>query len=51
LRAAHRRTRGQGEADYIKAVVSLASGWPAEQVAAVLLSDFNTVSNHFRRYR
>ena len=51
LRAAHRRTRDQREADRIKAVVSLASGWPAEQIAAVLLIDPNTVRNHFRRYR
>ena len=37
LRAAHRRTRDQREADRIKAVVSLAGGWPAAQVAEVLL--------------
>ncbi|WP_295430682.1 helix-turn-helix domain-containing protein [uncultured Thiodictyon sp.] len=51
LRAAHRRTRDQREADSIKAVVSLAGGWPAEQVAEVLLIDSNTVRNHFRRYQ
>ena len=51
LRAEHRRTRDQREADRIKAVVSLASGWTAEQVAAVLLIDPNTVRNYFRRYR
>lgn len=51
LRAAHRRTRDQREADRIKAVVSLASGWSAEQVAEVLLVDSNTVRNHFRRYQ
>jgi transposase len=51
LRAEHRRTRDQREADRIKAVVSLASGWAAEQVAAVLLIDPNTVRNSFRRYR
>jgi len=51
LRAAHRRTRDQREADRIKAVVSLANGWTAEQVAAVLLVDPNTVRNQFRRYR
>jgi transposase len=51
LRAAHRRTRDQREADRIKAVVSLASGWSPEQVAEVLLVDPNTVRNHFRRYQ
>ena len=51
LRAAHRRTRDQREADRIKAVVSLVGGWPAEQVAKVLLTDSNTVREHFRRYQ
>ncbi len=37
LRATHRATRDKREADRIKAVVSLASGWAAEQVAEVLL--------------
>ena len=51
LRAAHRRTRDQREADRIKTAVSLASGWPAEQFAEVLLIDSNTVRNYFRRYQ
>ena len=44
-------SRDQREADRIKAVVSLASGRTAEQVAAVLLIDPNTARNDFRRYR
>jgi transposase len=51
LRAAHRGTRNKREADRIKAVVLLATGWSAEQVAEVLQVDPNTVRNHFRRYR
>jgi transposase len=51
LRSAHRRTRDKREADRIKAVISLATGWTAEQVAEVLLIDQNTVRNHFRRYQ
>jgi transposase len=51
LRAAHRTTRDKREADRIKAVVLLASGWRAEDVAEVLLVDANTVRNHFKRYR
>jgi transposase len=51
LRAAHRGTRDKREADRVKAVVLLASGWTAEQVAEALLVDPNTVRNHFRRYR
>ena len=50
LRAAHRNTRDKREADRIKAVVLLATGWPAEQVAEVLQVDANTVRNHFKRY-
>ncbi len=51
LRAAHRRTRDQREADRIKAVVALATGWTAEEVAELLQIDPNTVRNHFKRYR
>jgi len=51
LRAAHRRTRDKREADRIKAVILLASGWAAEDVADALLIDPNTVRNHFKRYQ
>ena len=51
LRAAHRRTRDKREADRIKAVVALAIGWTAEEVAELLQIDPNTVRNHFKRYR
>jgi transposase len=51
LRAAHRRTRDQREADRIKAVILLASGWRAEDIAEALLVDPNTVRTHFKRYR
>jgi len=51
LRGAHRATHDKREADRIKAVVLLASGWTAEQVAEALLIDPNTVRNHFRRYQ
>ena len=50
LRQAHRRTRDKREADRIKAVVLLATGWTAEAVAEVLLVDPNTVRAHFKRY-
>ncbi len=51
LRGGHRATREKREADRIKAVILLASGWSAEQVAEALLIDANTVRSHFRRYR
>jgi transposase len=50
LRAAHRSTSDKREADRIKAVVLLATGWTAEEVAEVLQVDANTVRNHFNRY-
>jgi transposase len=51
LRAAHRRARDKREADCIKAVLALATGWSAEDVAEILQIDANTVRNHFKRYR
>lgn len=51
LRAAHRMTGEKREADRIKAVVLLASGWSAEDIGEALLIDPNTVRNHFKRYR
>jgi transposase len=51
LRDAHRVTRDKREADRIKAVVLLATGWSPEQVAEVLQVDTNTVRNHFKRYQ
>jgi transposase len=51
LRAAHRGTQDKREADRIKAVVLLATGWTAEDVAEVLQVEPNTVRNHFKCYR
>ena len=51
LRAAHRNTRDKREADRIKAVLALATGWTAEEVAEILQVDANTVRNHYKRYR
>ena len=51
LRKAHRQTQNKREADRIKAVVLLATGWTAEQVAEVLQVDPNTVRNYFKRYQ
>ena len=50
LRAAHRGTQDKREADRIKAVVLLATGWTAEDVAEVLQVEPNTVRNHFKCY-
>lgn len=51
LRVAHRLPRDNREADRIKAVVLLASGRTAEDVADALLIDPNTVRSHFKRYQ
>lgn len=51
LRKAHRQAKNKREADRIKAVVLLATGWTAEQVAEVLQVDPNTVRNHFKLYK
>ena len=51
LRAAHRGCRDKREADCIKAVLALASGWSAEDSADILQIDANTVRNHCKRYR
>jgi len=51
LRAAHRRTHDKREADRLKAIILLATGWVAEDVAEALLVDPNTVRNYFRRYQ
>jgi transposase len=51
LRAAHRVTRNKREADCIKAVLALATGCSAEDVAEILQVEPNTVRNHFKRYR
>ena len=48
---AHRGTRDKREADRIKAVILLASGWSAADVADALLIDPNSVRNHFKRYQ
>ena len=51
LRSAHRGTRDKREAHRIKAAVLLASAWSAEDIAAALLIDPNTVWNHCKRYQ
>jgi len=49
LRAAHRSTLDKGEADRNKAVLALAGGWGAEDVAAGLQIDGNGVRNHSKK--
>lgn len=51
LREAHRRTRDKREADRIKAVVLLGTGWTQPQVAEALMLDEQTLREYVRRYR
>ena len=51
LRTARRETRDKREADCIKALVLLGTGWSAEQVVEVPQVDPNTVRNHVKRYQ
>jgi hypothetical protein len=46
LRTEHRRTREKRQADRLKTVMLLGSGWSAHQVAEALLSDPDTGRNH-----
>ena len=51
LRQAHRESRDKRSAYRINAVILLASGWSAEQVAQALLIDPDTARNYFKRYK
>jgi len=51
LRKAHKETSGKREANRIRAVIALASGWSADEIARFLEIDPNTVRNHFKCYR
>ena len=51
LRAAHRQARNSRDAYRINAVILLAQGWTAADIATALLMDSDTVRNHFKRYR
>jgi len=51
LEQLHRRLRDKRQADRVKAVVALAKGWSAAQVAAILLFDEKTSRHYFDRYQ
>ncbi len=51
LRAKHRETRRKRDADRLKAVILLGSGWSAQQVAEALLIDPDSARNYFKRYQ
>ncbi len=51
LEALHRSLRDKRQADRVKAVIALAKGWSAAQVAEILLFDEKTSRGYFERYR
>ncbi len=50
LEKLHRSLRDKRQADRVKAVVALAKGWSASQVAEILLIDEKTSRDYFERY-
>jgi transposase len=50
LKALHRTLKDRKEADRVKVVVSLATGWSVSRVAEILLLDENTVRSYFDKY-
>ncbi|MDR1479357.1 MAG: transposase [Planctomycetaceae bacterium] len=50
LKALHRTLRDRKEADRVKAVVLLGSGWSVSTVAEAIMLDANTVRSYFDKY-
>ena len=51
LREAHTELREKRDADRVKAIILLGSGWSATDVAEALLIDRNTIRIHYRKYK
>jgi transposase len=50
LKALHRTLRDRKQADRVKAVMSLGSGWSISTVSEILVLDDNTVRSYFDKY-
>lgn len=51
LRMAHREAKNKRDADRIKAIYSLGTGWLFEEVADILMIDEETLRNYIKRYQ
>jgi transposase len=51
LREAHAELREKRDADRVKAIILLGSGWSATHVAEALLIDRNTIRTYYRQYQ
>lgn len=47
----HRRLHDKRQADRVKAVLALAKGWSAAQIAELLLLDETTARHYYERYQ
>ena len=50
LKRAHRASKKKRDADRIKAIILLSTGWTIREVAEVLLLD-ETIRNYLKRYK
>jgi len=51
LKRAHRTSKKKRNADRIKAIILLGTGWTIREVAEVLLLDDETIRNYLKRYK
>jgi transposase len=51
LKRAHRAAKKKRDADRIKAIILLGTGWAIIEVAEVLLLDDETIRNYMKRYK
>ncbi|WP_133112008.1 helix-turn-helix domain-containing protein, partial [Candidatus Scalindua japonica] len=51
LKVTHRTTRKKREADRIKTIILLGTGWSVREVAEVLMLDDDTIRNYLSRYK
>ncbi len=51
LKAAHKATKKRREADRIKTIILLGTGWTIREVVEALLLDDETIKNYLKRYK
>ena len=51
LKVTHKTTKKKREADRIKAIILLSTGWSVREVAEVLMLDDDTIRNYLSRYK
>jgi transposase len=51
LKITHRATKKKREADRIKTIILLGTGWAIREVSEVLLLDDETIRNYLKRYK